>query len=292
MNKVSVVVPAYNAGKYLEETLRSIRSQSVKPYEIIVVDDASTDNTERIALRNKARLLTHEVNMGIGCSRQDGAEAAKGNFVAFLSSDDVWNASFLEKSLLWARAGKKRVAVFSDYVRCDQFLNVQSFFKAPWYGNYDAFCRYVVYWALRKNMFVNFSAVLLPRQIFREVKFQSDLRHGEDLIFLLDTILIGLDWVHVPEALLLYRIHGSQGTRVTDEQEWYLLWSYIIDRLRVLVDVDTLRFAYDQSYKTSHDLLLERIGQKVEKLKKRFGLTEVKKSFDDTKNLFLHNRKK
>lgn len=291
MKKVSVVVPAYNAGIYLEETLRSIRYQSLKPYEIIVVNDGSTDDTERIALEGKARVLTHEVNMGIGCSRQDGAEAAEGDFVAFLSSDDIWHPTFLEKSLLWARAGKKQVAVFTDHARCDQFLTIQSFFEAPRYSNYDGFCNGIIYWALRKNMFVNFSAVVLPRQIFKEVRFQSDLRHGEDLIFLLDTIRIGLDWVHIPEALLLYRIHGSQGTRLRDKEEWYLLWSYIMDRLRVLVDVETLEFAYNESYKRSYPLLLDRIGQKVEKLKSHFGLSDLKKGFDDTKNLCVHNCK-
>ena len=295
MNKVSVVVPAYNAEKYLEETLRSVRTQSLKPYEIIVVNDASTDNTVRIALRNKARVLTHKVNMGIGCSRQDGAEAAEGDYVAFLSSDDVWHPSFLEKTFKWAAHGVRRTdfAVFTNHCRCDSFLNVQSIFEAPRsrYGDQNTFISFVIDWALRKNMFVNFSCVLIPREVFDTVKFQPDLRHGEDLIFLLDSVLSGLQWIHVKSALLLYRIHGSQGTRLRDRDEWFLLWSYIIDRLQSVVDLETLKFAYEQSYRNSFPSLLERSVQKYERLKCKLGIKSRKKSFAETKSLCVHNRK-
>lgn len=236
MKKVSVVVPAYNAAKYLAKTLHSIHLQTVQPYEVVVVNDCSTDDTAMIAEacgklyfhKIEFNLLQHKQNRGIGATRLDGALAAKGDYVAFLSSDDLYEPDFLIYSLLKLDQDH---ATFTDYYRVNEELQLIDIFKAPYYKTFEEFRILAINWALRKNMFVNFSSVILPKWIFEEAKFLLKLRHGEDLVFLLDTIIAGLRWNHIRKPLTKYRIHQKQGTVLLDPQEWLLTWKMAADRL-------------------------------------------------------------
>lgn len=88
----SVVIPVFNRGHLLSETLRAVADQRFRDYELIVVDDCSTDNTQDL-LRSwpgHLRVLRMERNRGPGAARNRGIEAAQGRYVAFLDSDDYW----------------------------------------------------------------------------------------------------------------------------------------------------------------------------------------------------------
>ncbi|MFT3781733.1 MAG: glycosyltransferase family A protein [Nibricoccus sp.] len=100
MNKVSVVIPTYNRARLLEEALQSAFAQSFQPYEIIVVDDGSTDDTEATALRlgEKVRYIRQK-NAGPSAARNNGIRSANGDFIAFLDSDDLWPKDRLERQM-------------------------------------------------------------------------------------------------------------------------------------------------------------------------------------------------
>ena len=89
MNGISVVIPAFNASAYLAEAVESVRAQTLQPAEIIVVDNASTDDTAELALRLGTR-LEREPELGAAHARNRGIAVAKGSFIAFLDSDDLW----------------------------------------------------------------------------------------------------------------------------------------------------------------------------------------------------------
>jgi len=95
---VSVVIPAHNCGRYLKRSIESVLSQSVKADEIIVVDDGSTDDTADIA-RGYGRQIVyvHQANSGASVARNAGIKAAKGDWIAFLDSDDQWLPDKLQK---------------------------------------------------------------------------------------------------------------------------------------------------------------------------------------------------
>lgn len=89
--KISVVIPAYNASASILAAIRSAEQQQYPAHEIIVVDDCSTDDTVRIVLENTtAKLMRLPVNSGPSAARNTGWDAATGDYVAFLDSDDVW----------------------------------------------------------------------------------------------------------------------------------------------------------------------------------------------------------
>jgi glycosyltransferase involved in cell wall biosynthesis len=97
MVKVSVIIPAYNGDRYIGEAIDSILAQTYKDYEIIVVDDGSTDNTAQVAQQygNQIQYLS-QTNQGVAASRNLGLSVAKGEYIAFLDQDDL----FLSHKLL------------------------------------------------------------------------------------------------------------------------------------------------------------------------------------------------
>ncbi len=95
--KISVVIPAYNAASSIEAAIDSCLEQSHKPYEIIVVDDASIDNTIEIAKQYKEiKIVSLEKNSGPSAARNKGWDTATGDIIAFLDSDDSWVSNKLE----------------------------------------------------------------------------------------------------------------------------------------------------------------------------------------------------
>ena len=98
--RVSVVIPAYNCEDYVAEAIDSVLRQTFKDYEIIVVNDASTDATPQILRayeRNgDIRVVTHEKNKGLAAARNSGIRAAHGRWITFLDADDVWRPEKLQ----------------------------------------------------------------------------------------------------------------------------------------------------------------------------------------------------
>src|SRR5438128_2609983 len=93
---VAVVIPAYRRADMVERALRSVNAQTRRADEVIVVDDASGDDTGERAARLGARVITHERNQGEGAAHNTGIEAASHEWIALLHSDDEWLPQHLE----------------------------------------------------------------------------------------------------------------------------------------------------------------------------------------------------
>ena len=98
-------MPSYNHEKYISESIESVLNQSFKDFELIILDDCSKDNSQDIITTYqkkdaRIRALFHKKNMGIAKTANDLLAEAKGKYVAFTSSDDVWEKSKLEKQLV------------------------------------------------------------------------------------------------------------------------------------------------------------------------------------------------
>lgn len=100
---VSVVIPAFNAEKYIGMAIESVLSQTYPDWELIIVDDASTDGTFRVATGyrdSRIKVLKNEKNMGPGLSRNRAIQAANGQWITFLDADDIWKSDRLEALLI------------------------------------------------------------------------------------------------------------------------------------------------------------------------------------------------
>lgn len=101
---VSIIMPSYNCGEFVEETIRSVQAQTYTNWEIIFMDDCSTDDTIRkvSAMRDKDKrihLYQNIANLGAAVSRNNALREAKGKWIAFLDSDDLWEPTKLEKQV-------------------------------------------------------------------------------------------------------------------------------------------------------------------------------------------------
>lgn len=99
---VSIIMPSYNTGKYIKETIESVLAQSYTNWEILLVDDFSTDNTEEVLSQFKdkrIRFFKNEKNSGAAVSRNKALREAKGKWIAFLDSDDLWTPDKLKKQI-------------------------------------------------------------------------------------------------------------------------------------------------------------------------------------------------
>jgi teichuronic acid biosynthesis glycosyltransferase TuaG len=101
---VSIITPAYNCSDYISQTIESVLAQTYTNWELLIVNDKSTDNTEDIINEyltkdNRIRLINHEMNSGPAVARNTALEEARGRFIAFLDSDDVWKKEKLEKQI-------------------------------------------------------------------------------------------------------------------------------------------------------------------------------------------------
>ena len=104
---VSIIMPSYNTAKYIEESIKSVLAQTYMNWELLIVDDCSTDNTDEIVqpfLSDKrVKYLKNEKNSGAAISRNRALREAKGKWIAFLDSDDLWMPEKLEKQIAFMK---------------------------------------------------------------------------------------------------------------------------------------------------------------------------------------------
>ena len=104
--KISIIIPFYNVENYIEKCINSVKAQTFTEFECILIDDESPDNSKQIAeklIENDSRFkIISQLNKGLGGARNTGLDNAKGDWIAFLDSDDWWHFDFLEKMYYYA----------------------------------------------------------------------------------------------------------------------------------------------------------------------------------------------
>jgi len=217
---VSVVIPTYNYARYLGEAIESVLAQSVGLLEIIVVDDGSTDDTERVATAYPVRYLRKE-NGGEASARNVGVRAAQGEFIAFLDADDKWTPEKIERQLEAAK--KTRAAVIhTDFMYWDgaRTWDVPSG-RAKFCGD----CYREFFWDSPGSTPTNF---MVKRSCFDEVGLFQEIIPGGlgvDLDMWM-RLARRFQFAFVPEKLALKREHGTNMTRQNGLGEESYFWVY------------------------------------------------------------------
>ena len=97
---VSIIMPSFNTGRFIKKTINSVLNQTYKNWELIIVDDCSNDNTDEIVNNindSRIRYFKNRSNVGAALSRNKALKEARGKWIAFLDSDDLWEKDKLEK---------------------------------------------------------------------------------------------------------------------------------------------------------------------------------------------------
>ncbi len=118
---VSIISPSYNCGKYILDTIHSVLAQSYENWELLIVDDCSSDNSRNVVeqVRDKRiHLICNDYNSGAAISRNKALKQAKGRWIAFLDSDDLWEPTKLEKQVRFMEENGYAFS-YTEYVEMD-----------------------------------------------------------------------------------------------------------------------------------------------------------------------------
>jgi glycosyltransferase involved in cell wall biosynthesis len=208
MPKVSVIILTHNRAALLRQAVASVLAQSFQDFEIIIIDDASTDDTQAVVASfsdARIRYLRHAKNRGEGASRNAGIAHAGGDYIAFLDDDDTWLPEKLGAQVEVLERSPARVgAVYTGYVRVDMASGAAiATVAAEKRGN--------IYAALRAQNWVGSpSAVLLRRQCFDRVGlFDEKLGFGPDYDMWI-RISRHYDFEIVNQPLVRYAVHPDR----------------------------------------------------------------------------------
>lgn len=120
---VSVIMPSYNTAKYISETIESVLTQTYTNWELIIVDDCSTDNTDEVVKPflsdDRIKYIKNEKNSGAAVSRNRALREAKGKWIAFLDSDDLWVTEKLEKQIEFMEKNDYHFS-YTNYIEIDE----------------------------------------------------------------------------------------------------------------------------------------------------------------------------
>lgn len=211
---VSVVIPAYNYGEFLPETLQSILGQSYRPLEIIVVDDGSTDNTREMVAHvapGHIRYLSQE-NKGQAAARNRGIREARGELIAFSDADDVWLPEKLGRQVEVFRRNPN-----ADIVYCDvyKFSSARTFPKTLWEEKGITPCRggRECLPQLFERNFIPGAMTVVRKRAFNQFGYYDEtLRVCEEYSLWVNMLLAGAQIDYVPAPLAKYRQHPKQLT--------------------------------------------------------------------------------
>ena len=135
-NLVSVITPAYNCAEYIDECIESVLNQTYQNWEMLIVDDKSTDNTQSIVESyakkdHRIKLFNQEKNAGTAAARNKALELSQGRFVAFLDSDDTWKPNKLERQLEFMLENKYGFTFTSFEFMSVKPLDKKKIFRVP-----------------------------------------------------------------------------------------------------------------------------------------------------------------
>lgn len=241
---VSVVMPVYNVEQYIEEALASVLAQTYLHLEIIVIDDQSPDQSINLIKQKfndpRIRVIQQE-NRGLAGARNTGIRHARGEYIAFLDSDDFWRADKIEQHMRLMRANPNCGVSFCSSLFVDQNSQSLKRFQTPkkkaGYQAKDIFCR---------NPIGNGSVPVIRKGVLEQIGFTTDnkidngtpyiqyfdesLRQSEDVdCWTRIALLTGTQFQYIDKALTNYRLNNEGLSADVDKQ--FETWSALLIKL-------------------------------------------------------------
>jgi glycosyltransferase involved in cell wall biosynthesis len=221
--RVGVVIPAYNAERYVGEAIESVLAQTYGSVDCVVVDDGSTDGTAEVARTYAPEVrLVAQKNAGVAAARNRGAAAAEGPLLAFLDADDVWLPAKLERQVRALQASPEAGVVLCGLSVTDAHLTPTGMMNLD--PSADLMARLIL---LDGLAMVGMSQAAVVRRERFDALGGFDIRFGTsaDWHFLL-RLLRQSSWAYVKEPLVLYRVHGDNMSRNVEATEHDMLLGF------------------------------------------------------------------
>jgi glycosyltransferase involved in cell wall biosynthesis len=247
---VSVVIPCYNHGKFLAEAIESVRTQTYGNYEIIVVDDGSSDNSSEVASRFGQVKYVRQQNAGLSAARNTGIDNSSGEYLVFLDADDWLFPDALENNLSHLAADPALAFVSGFHKKVDEW-NYETDMDPLSVVSSDHYIH-----LLRGNYIGMHGAVMYRRWAFDEIRFDTSLRACEDYDVYFKVARKYPVACH-DKDIAAYRIHGNNmSSRIPFMLEHVLK---VCNKQKALLRNDAERAAYEEGLANWKDYYSDRL---------------------------------
>ena len=218
-NRVDIIIPAYNSQKTISKTIKSVFRQTYKNWKLIIIDDASTDDTKKILdtiyknnkNKKKITILKNNINRGQAFSRNRGLKYSKSKFVTFLDSDDFWDKNKLKNQIKFMLTNNYDFT-YTDYkiIKNNQVKKI----IVPDFYNYKRFIH---------NSSINTCSMIIKKKIIKNIYFKN-LRFSEDYFFKCQILRKGHIGYKCPRSYAYYllRKDSVQSNRLS---VFFSLWT-------------------------------------------------------------------
>lgn len=208
---VSVILPAYNCGKYIGRAIESVLRQSFSDFELVVVNDGSTDNTEQVIQSfsdERIIYVKNPRNEGLIHSLNRAIDLSRGKYIARMDGDDVCQPERLAKQKLFLDQNQG-IAVVASTI---EFINELEEKTGDWKLDKQTITPGQIKRTILKENCIAHPTVMMRSEIIKELKYQPYQKNIEDYDLWLRILSRGYKIAKIDEPLLLYRIHAKSIT--------------------------------------------------------------------------------
>lgn len=292
---ISIIVPVYNVEKYLEKCIQSVLEQTYKKFEVIFINDGSTDNSLDILKKyqeiDDRVIIINKINAGTGAARNDGLNIAKGEFISFLDSDDWYEQDYLEKLYKNLKINNSDVAmcnlkIIYENEKKIENLNTYYFQKINLKKEPKKILRILEMPVLWNKLY---KIELIKKY---EIKFPS-LSKGEDVVFLYK-FFSNVSTISKTEEIL-YNYIKRDNSATTNEKN--ILWIYLIleEIEKYVKNYSEIGIKIFQCYKLQYiySVSIPRLKNNLVSKKEKLEICKNNKKIlkNIKKSLFMYNKK-
>ncbi len=204
---VSIITPSYNSARFIGESVNSVLEQTYTNWELLIVDDASKDNSRELinnftAKDNRISSFLLDKNLGVAAARNIAIEKSKGRYIAFLDSDDIWKKEKLAEQIAFMKAHNIGFSFSSYQPISEDGSQIFKSIKVPKKINYNAFL---------KNTIIGCLTVVLDKNKITELKMPN-LRTSQDMALWLLIMRNGHQAYGIQKSLAYYRVVKTSNT--------------------------------------------------------------------------------
>lgn len=238
---VSIIMPAYNADKYIAETIESVVNQTYNNWELLVIDDGSIDSTSEIvkSFSDDRIILVQQKNGGVSSARNKGVDLSKGRYITFLDADDVLPPNSLKVRVEYLERNSDIDLVDGNIRIKDTDMKNDIRVYEPYYQGL-LLSRLV---ALDNRVFFNV-CYMFRRDVLGEIRFKENMTHAEDLLFYMKlSSSHPVQYGFIPETIYWYRSgHTSAMTNLNGLENGYLQLLQEVQKLQNISKADSFIF--------------------------------------------------
>lgn len=218
---ISIIMPSHNSEKWIRDTIACVQSQTYTNWELLITDDASSDNTVRIIQNeqkkdSRIKLYIFEANQGAAKARNNSLYHADGRYIAYLDSDDLWAPVKLERQLQYMSNNNISMC-YTDYDIVNENAEYRKTIHVPKTVTYDEY--------LQKPITCTHSIMFDTDAVDKHLLEMPNIRRGQDGATWLQVLKTGIKGYALSESLAKYRRHEgslSNNKLKAIKRMWYL----------------------------------------------------------------------